>query len=212
LNHKDIIDTENIEIDGLLMETLIRQKPLSMILLTGVILASIFSYMENPALRAWGLILGENESSRLDMLGNGGQVVVGGRAPAIQLPDSDGGRIELLTEAAGGSGPIWLTFMTTWCATCKAESVDVRAVITKQHVETTHYAISLGESADEVNRAMGGAPPFRVLVDSGRTVGAAYNIRAVPTHVFIDSQGFIQNIHVGSLSRTDMERRLEHID
>lgn len=208
---KDIIDTGNIEIDGLLMGTLIREKPLSMALLTGVILASIFGYMENPAVRAWAMIDREGERPLVDELGAGGQVRVGDKAPGIQLPNSDGRITHLLTEPPGG--PIWLTFMTTWCATCKAESVALRAVTTKRHAEITHYAISLGESVEKVNQAIeatGG--PLRVLVDSGRTVGAAYSIRAIPTHVFIDSRGFIQKIHVGALSLPDMERRLDNIN
>lgn len=220
LNHNDNvkarfenlnIGTRNVEIDGLLMGTLIRQKPLSMILLTGVILASIFGYMENHAFRAWGLIEKENERASLEKVEGSRQGQIGDKAPGIQLPNIEGHKVQLLTGAP--EGPVWLTFMTTWCAVCKAEAVALRAVTMQRHAETSHYAISLGESVEEVNQAMRATGnPLKVLVDSRRTVGAAYNIRAVPTHVFIDSRGFIHSVHAGALSRSGMEKYLGQID
>jgi peroxiredoxin len=53
---------------------------------------------------------------------------------------------------------------------------------------------------------------FRILLDSDTKTAAAYNIRGIPTTFFIDRDGVIRDIKVGTFrSRAEIETKLTNL-
>ena len=134
---------------------------------------------------------------------------VGRAAPDFELNDLDGAAVRL--SEAGGSGPTWITFWATWCGPCRAEAPDTEAVVREMADRGWNYlAINVGENRETVHEFL--EPyTFGSLLDPERSVSGPYGVRMLPTHVFLDSEGLIDEIRPGVLNRRQMESRIERL-
>lgn len=140
---------------------------------------------------------------------NGPALRVGRSAPDFELEDANGTTIRLSEVSA--SGPIWITFWATWCGPCRAEAPDTEAVVRKGADQDWNYlAINVGENR-EIVRDFIGQYTFGSLLDPTRMVSGAYGVRMLPTHVFLNSEGLIDEIQPGILNRLQMESRIERL-
>ena len=143
-------------------------------------------------------------------LATGGPALrVGRAAPDFELNDVDGAAISL--AEAGESGPIWITFWATWCGPCRAEAPDTEAVVRKLADRDWNYlAINVGENRETVREFLE-SYTFGSLLDPERAVSGPYGVRMLPTHVFLDSEGLVDEIRPGILNRRQMESRIERL-
>ncbi len=134
---------------------------------------------------------------------------VGRPAPDFELEDADGLMIRL--SEVSKSGPTWITFWATWCGPCRAEAPDTEAVVREGADQGWNYlAIDVGENRETVRDFLE-QYTFGSLLDPARTVSSAYGVRMLPTHVFLDSEGLIDEIRPGILNRRQMESRIERL-
>ena len=132
---------------------------------------------------------------------------VGRLAPDFELADIDGQSVSL--ESLRGQY-VMLNFWATWCGPCRAEMPFMQEIYENSEWSEAGViivAVNVGESATQARAFMDDFGfGFRVLLDSATKTAAEYNIRGIPTTFFIDRDGIIRDIRVGTFrSRAEIE-------
>jgi peroxiredoxin len=137
---------------------------------------------------------------------------VGKPAPDFQLSTLDGQSIAL----SGLKGtPVLVNFWATWCGPCTYEMPHLQQFYDeRQGDEVVLLAINIQEGSSKVAQFMQSQGfSFTVLLDSQAAVAQRYNVQGIPTTFFIDSDGVIQEIKIGSFrSKTEIENILSQLD
>jgi thiol-disulfide isomerase/thioredoxin len=136
------------------------------------------------------------------------QAKPGARAPDIDLPALTGSRVKL-SKLRGH--PVIVSFWATWCSPCRAEFPE----LVRLHQQYDSVGLRLlgvnGRDQDPNKKAIQQfvddfAVPFPIALDTRGQTRRAFHLTFLPTTVFIDSAGIIQRVHVGAISREDLER------
>lgn len=117
------------------------------------------------------------------------------------LADLDG---EVVSLAALRGDPVWLSFFATWCPPCQEETPVLRDAYETYHADGLEMvAVSVQETtADDVAAyAQTYALPYTIGFDATGAVFETYRGYGLPTHVFIDAEGVITDLHYGPLDR-----------
>ena len=116
---------------------------------------------------------------------------IGSPAPNFKLPNLEGETVSL-SDLRGK--PVMLNFWATWCPPCREEMPFIQQVYEQWSDKgLVVLAINLGESSAKVKEFMQSyGLSFPVLLDTKEDVAQKYNIRGIPTTVFIDKNGIIQ--------------------
>jgi peroxiredoxin len=140
--------------------------------------------------------------------------VMPGAAPAVGEIAADfmalttTGQAVALSDLAGA--PVWLVFGATWCANCRAEAPDVAAVAQAYDGKAAVLSIYVGQSAPAVGEyadRLGLTNPQ--IADTSTAVAATYAVVGVPAHFFIDADGVIRQIRLGTLSQQAASHELD---
>jgi cytochrome oxidase Cu insertion factor (SCO1/SenC/PrrC family) len=129
----------------------------------------------------------------------------GGRAPAFSLTATDGGRVSLGSLAGK---PLVINFWASYCPPCKAEMPMLQRVMAAQ---TSAQLVLVNEgdttqAAANFLRAVGVSS--RSLLDSDLAVGHAYGAIALPTTVFVATDGTVASRQVGQLDERVLDAEL----
>lgn len=134
---------------------------------------------------------------------------VGQQAPEFRATSLAGDEFSL-TELRGR--PVWLVFMATWCAGCRAETPDVQAAHEAAGDSIAVVAIYVGENTAAVSPyAERLGLTFTQLPDPRTTISAAYGVLGVPAHFFIDAAGVVQQTQVGVLSPSQIDAAIAKV-
>ena len=118
-------------------------------------------------------------------------------APDFTLTALDGGNMQLSTLRGK---PVILNFWATWCPPCRAEMPELEALWQRYRDDgLLLIGVDQGENAATVEQFARGVvgTTFPLLLDTNQAVGRAYGVRALPTTVFIDAEGRIQDVRIG---------------
>jgi len=129
----------------------------------------------------------------------------GGRAPAFSLTATDGTRVSLGSLAGK---PLVINFWGTYCPPCKAEMPMLQRVMAAQS-SAQLVLVNEGNStqaATDFLRALG--VTSQSLLDSDLSVGHAYGAIALPTTVFVATDGTIASRQVGQLDERVLDAEL----
>ncbi|HBR27832.1 MAG TPA: hypothetical protein DD734_06080 [Firmicutes bacterium] len=165
----------------------------------------IFGVLVAVLLLIWvGLGLGEEQEEEA--------VSVGAVAPNFILEDLSGERVEL-KEVYRKHQLTLVNFWATWCPPCKREIPDLVAFYRKYQGEGVEIlAVNAWEdsSLEQLQTFVASAEmEFPVLLDGEGETVKKYNIRAIPTTLFIDQSGRIKEIFMGALTSNQLETRLQ---
>jgi cytochrome c biogenesis protein CcmG/thiol:disulfide interchange protein DsbE len=137
---------------------------------------------------------------------------VGKLAPGFELNTLDGQSIAL-SQLSGT--PVLVNFWATWCGPCAYEMPFLQQIYDEWPEETlVLLAVNIQESSSQVAQFMQSKGfSFTVLLDSQAAVAQRYNVQGIPTTFFIDREGIIQKIKVGSFrSKTEIETILSQLN
>ncbi len=133
---------------------------------------------------------------------------VGQPAPEFEVLTLAGERLKL-SDLKGK--PVWLNFWATWCEPCRAEMPELVAegqAASRQGVQL--LAIDVGEDAEEVQGYLsrGRYESLPAVLDPDGSVARKYRAFGYPIHVFIDSEGRIQQINAGRMDAKSMRQAI----
>jgi cytochrome c biogenesis protein CcmG/thiol:disulfide interchange protein DsbE len=119
-------------------------------------------------------------------------------APDFSLQTSDG-KIIRLSEFRGR--PVLLNIWASWCSPCKAEMPALQSVyqayVSQGFVILGVNAANQDDASQAISFVEAQGLKFPILFDENGEISRKYQIRALPSTFFIDSQGIIQDIVVG---------------
>jgi thiol-disulfide isomerase/thioredoxin len=126
----------------------------------------------------------------------------GYRAPDFTSPDL-AGHLVRLSDFRGK--PILLNFWATWCPPCRKEVPDLQAFYRQYGDKVVLLGINFGEDKEEIKRFLEryGAT-YTSLLDKDGEVFVLYRLTGLPTSFWIDEQGVIRGMWLGTMSLKDM--------
>lgn len=129
--------------------------------------------------------------------------------PALSFNTPDGGTASL--QQFTGK-PMVINIWASWCPPCVRE-MPVLAEAQRSTPEIHFLFANLGEDALTVQRFLQklNLQLDNVLLDQQNQLGAHYGSRALPTTLFLDAQGRLQDTHLGELSAASLKDRLDAI-
>jgi cytochrome c biogenesis protein CcmG/thiol:disulfide interchange protein DsbE len=137
--------------------------------------------------------------------------VVGSPAPDFALKTPDGQAVSL---GSLRGHPVLLNFWATWCGPCKQEIPFLQDVATdpaRLAGGLEMVAVNAKETAQTVRDFQEtSGMTYRVLLDPKGQVANLYNIKGIPTTYFIDKDGIIRYVKVGTFStKNQIEQTLD---
>jgi len=137
--------------------------------------------------------------------------VAGHPAPDFELVSTDGETIRL-SDFRGQ--PVIVNFWATWCGPCRAEFPDFQ----EASVDNADRLVIIGvnnTTADQPDQVVPFMQEFGitfpiVLDETGETV-KEYRILGLPTTVFIDSNGIVNEVFTGPINKAYIESKISEL-
>jgi cytochrome c biogenesis protein CcmG, thiol:disulfide interchange protein DsbE len=175
--------------------------------ITGAVILAA-AYLSNPR-------LGESADGNFTPVSIDGVPV--GAAPAVDSPAPD--FIALLTDGSElrlsdlRGKPVWLTFGASWCQPCRAENPDIAATYAANLGKIAVVQVYMQEDAaavkDYTERV---GISYLTVPDPSQALSAQYRILGIPSHFFIDANGVLRQIKVGSLDPITMQAAIDELN
>lgn len=146
-----------------------------------------------------------------DLLRSGGRdPLVGNPAPDFSLPTPEG---ELVTLAGYRGYAVMLNFWATWCSPCVEELPLIQERYLANRPELVVLAVNECETPEAVNEFVADTGlELPVLLDEDCAVGEGdYRVNAYPTSIFIDADGVVRSVYVGSMTASILDKNLRLI-
>jgi thiol-disulfide isomerase/thioredoxin len=105
---------------------------------------------------------------------------------------------------------VLLNFWATWCPACRAELPALQAAYERYGDQVSFLAVDVKESRDIVASFVSELGlAFPVLIDdNGAVSDRLYQVRGIPTSLFIARDGVVTARHVGPLTEADIDHYL----
>jgi thiol-disulfide isomerase/thioredoxin len=134
-------------------------------------------------------------------------------APGFTVEDENGNYVRF-SDLLGR--PIVLNFWASWCPPCRSEMPDFNKVFQDMGDEVAFMMINAVGSGGETRQSAARYVAeegfvFPVFYDTEQDAVSNYGIRAFPTSVFIDSDGYIMAAVEGAIDEETLRRGIELI-
>jgi cytochrome c biogenesis protein CcmG, thiol:disulfide interchange protein DsbE len=135
--------------------------------------------------------------------------IVGYLAPDFTLENLLG-QAHTLSDYRGQ--PVVLNFWATWCPPCRVEMPYFDRAQMKYNGRSTILGVNQGEFSSTVRDFQARQPVrYPLLLDSNNDVSLRYNVNSLPTTIFIDADGVVQEVIIGIISQAVLEARIESL-
>ena len=127
----------------------------------------------------------------------------GAYAPDFTLINTAGEQVSLSSHRGE---IVLINFWASWCPPCLQEMPDIntRAVMHREYL--TVLAVNDGDTGSTVvqfKNDMG--LTFAPLIDTGSDVAQLYQVNGLPTSMFVDEHGIIQIVHIGLMTKSQLD-------
>lgn len=137
---------------------------------------------------------------------------VGNLAPDFTLQTIDGQTVTLHDYTAGGGTPVVLNFWATWCPPCRVEMPYFENVNRLYAGEVAVLGLNQAESAATIAQyARDHGLSYPLLVDDDMRVNNLYGVLNLPTTIFIDKNGVVREVLIGTISQAVLVDRVEQL-
>ena len=108
---------------------------------------------------------------------------------------------------------VMLNFWASWCGPCRREIPDlVRVYEEYRDRDFVIVAVNVRERRELVSEfAEKQGMSFPILLDARASVAMQYRLRGIPTSLFLDRDGTIRYIHVGTISEEQIRSQIERL-
>jgi peroxiredoxin len=134
------------------------------------------------------------------------EIEIGSSAPPFKLKALNGKKISL--EDLKGKR-VLLNFWATWCPPCKAEMPELESFYQHHKKELEVVAVNIDSQSDVKGYAKKLGLTFPVLLDEKNEVNKDYGVLSIPTTYLIDEKGKIINLHIGSMTKIELDKLYE---
>ncbi len=138
--------------------------------------------------------------------------IVGHMAPDFTLETAVSPVAQSHTLSQYIGQPVVLNFWATWCAPCRIEMPHLQEASETYNGRVAFLGVNDGESlslitefAEEFNLT------YPLLLDNGRAVNVLYNVRSLPTTLFIHADGTVAEVIIGTINQAVLEDRIEKL-
>jgi thiol-disulfide isomerase/thioredoxin len=135
--------------------------------------------------------------------------IAGYLAPTFTLDTVNGESISL-ADLSGR--PVVLNFWATWCPPCRIELPHFQEASIRYNGRVTILGVDQGEPAGVV------APfaaelglSYPLALDGDSRVNRLYRVNALPTTVFVDAEGVVDEVYLGIINGAVLEERIERL-
>ena len=134
-------------------------------------------------------------------------VNVGELAPDFTLVDLDDNQISL-SDFRGET--VFVNFWATWCPPCRAEMPEMESLYQENKDKgVVMIGVDIQEAKEEVLQYVyENGYSWTFVLDTSGEVSASYKVAAIPTSFFIDREGIIQAVNIGTMTKRAMEAKL----
>ena len=117
-------------------------------------------------------------------------------APDFTLPSRTGDSISL-SKYRGQV--VMINFWASWCGPCRQEMPLLEQMYKKYNrLGFTLVGVNVDEQAADAEKLLAKVPvSFPIALDSKSEVSKLYNVRGMPSSIFIDRQGTVRYVHPG---------------
>ncbi len=181
------------------------------LLLVGAGLIGAALYLQGGASAVAGFSTPSSSNALISPDSVAGAPKVGELAPDFTVTTVTGENIKL-SDFHGK--PVIVNFWASWCGPCTAEMKNIESVYQKHtNDDIVILAVNQGEGNDTI-KGFGELWKlnFRLVRDPDEAAGRAFRVQALPTTVFIDSDGKVYEVHIGGPMTVDfIEKRVNDL-
>ena len=135
--------------------------------------------------------------------------IVGHLAPDFTLQTAVG-ESYTLTDFRGQ--PVILNFWASWCGPCRVEMPFFERTQIKYNGQAAVIGVNQGESAETVQEfGIRQNISYPLLVDDDNAVNLSYSVVSLPTTIFINADGVVEEVIVGIVNQAVLEDRVERM-
>jgi thiol-disulfide isomerase/thioredoxin len=132
---------------------------------------------------------------------------VGGLAPNFRLQTLDGDEV-LLSDLRGQ--PVFINFWATWCFFCISEMPAIQKLANEYGDDVVMLGVNVAEPRDDAQTfATNFEITYSLLLDRDRKVTEAYQVRSMPTSVFVDANGVIRSFGFGVMFPDQIREQID---
>lgn len=130
-------------------------------------------------------------------------VQVGERAPDFTLTDLGGSAVAL---SSFRGQPVVVNIWATWCGPCREEMPQIGVFYRRHEERVAVLGVAVMDRAEAVESFVReGGYPWRFLLDPTGAVASRYQVRGIPTTLFLDREGTIRVRVTGPLTAERLE-------